>query len=120
MSFFALFDQYCSDWSILDLPRSQLAVSKLTQENMVGRKIEIEIEPDQPYREVKRSEIPNVVSSPQKLRRNFKENRITPAYLREHCRRNDLYMIPRFNTVLYLHFKANMEFQKIFNIHKYF
>ena len=89
------------------MPRYQPAVSKLAQENMVGRKIEIEIEPDQPYREVKRSEIANVVSSPQKLRRNFKENRITPAYLREHCRRNDLYMIPRFNTVLYLHFKAN-------------
>ena len=80
------------------------------QARMVGnkKKIEIEIEPELPYREVKRSEIQNVVSSPQKLRRNFKENRITPEYLREHCRRNDLYMTPRFNTVLYLHFKVEM------------
>ena len=71
-------------------------------------KIEIEIEPELPYREVKRSELPKVVNEPQKLRRNFSENRITSAYLREHCRRNDLYMTPRFNTVLYLHFKVEM------------
>ena len=48
----------------------------------------------------------NVVSSPQKLRRRMKENRMTPEYLKEHCRRNDLYMTPRFNTVLYLHHKV--------------
>ena len=74
---------------------------------MVGQqKIKIEIEPELPYREVKRSELAKVVTEPQKLRKKFKENRITPEYLREHCRRNDLYMTPRFNTVLYLHFKV--------------
>ena len=70
------------------------------------RKISIEIEPELPYKETKRSELPKIVTSPQKLRKKFKENRITSEYLREHCRRNDLYMTPRFNTVLYLHFKA--------------
>ena len=50
----------------------------------------------------------NVVTSPQKLRRRIKENRMTPEYLKEHCRRNDLYMTPKFNTVLYLHHKVGM------------
>ena len=50
----------------------------------------------------------NVVTSPQKLRRRMKENRMTPEYLKEHCRRNDLYMTPKFNTVLYLHHKVGI------------
>ena len=47
-----------------------------------------------------------VVNEPQKLHRKIKDNRITAEYLREHCRRHDLYMTPRFNTVLYLHHKV--------------
>ena len=49
-----------------------------------------------------------VVNEPQKLHRKIKENRITSEYLREHCRRHDLYMTPRFNTVLYLHHKVHL------------
>ena len=37
------------------------------------------------------------------------ENRITPEYLRVHCQKNDLYMTPHFNTVLYLHFKVELK-----------
>ena len=48
-----------------------------------------------------------VVNEPQKLHRKIKDNRITAEYLREHCRRHDLYMTPRFNTVLYLHHKVH-------------
>ena len=56
---------------------------------------------------MKRRDLPkDHVKEPQKLRKEFKENRITAAYLREHCRRNELYMIPKFNDVLYLHFKV--------------
>ena len=35
------------------------------------------------------------------------------AYLREHCRRNELYMIPKYNDVLYLHFKVAIQ-EKLF------
>ena len=49
-----------------------------------------------------------VVNEPQKLHRKIKENKITPEYLKEHCRRHDLYMTPRFNTVLYLHHKVSV------------
>ena len=35
------------------------------------------------------------------------------AYLREHCRRNELYMIPKYNDVLYLHFKVVIQ-EKLF------
>ena len=35
------------------------------------------------------------------------------AYLREHCRRNELYMIPKYNDVLYLHYKVLNLFQSI-------
>merc|ERR1739838_907036 len=66
-----------------------------------------------PWKQTKRSELPNIVFEPQKLRRNFSENRISSAYLREHCRRNDLYMTPRFNTVLYLHFKGLSEIENL-------
>ena len=56
---------------------------------------------------MKRRDLPkDHLKEPQKLRKEFKENRITAAYLREHCRRNELYMIPKFNDVLYLHFKV--------------
>ena len=54
-----------------------------------------------------------VVTEPQKLHRKIKENRITSEYLREHCRRHDLYMTPRFNTVLYLHHKVHLSSKKI-------
>ena len=57
-----------------------------------------------------------VVHSPQKLSRNVPKNRITAAYLREHCRDNDLYMTPHLNTVLYLHHKG---FKKIENLEAY-
>lgn len=53
-----------------------------------------------------------VVNEPQKLHRKIKENRITAEYLREHCRRHDLYMTPRFNTVLYLHHKVHLSPRK--------
>ena len=51
-----------------------------------------------------------VVNEPQKLHRKIKENKITPEYLKEHCRRHDLYMTPRFNTVLYLHHKVKSQY----------
>ena len=57
-----------------------------------------------------------VVHSPQKLSRNVPKNKITAAYLREHCRDNDLYMTPHLNTVLYLHHKG---FKKIENLEAY-
>ena len=47
-----------------------------------------------------------VVSSPQKLVRKVESGKMSPEFLREHCRRNDLYMIPHFNTILYLHHKV--------------
>ena len=36
-------------------------------------------------------------------------NKITAEYLKEHCRQNDLYPIPRLNTILYLHRKVATE-----------
>ena len=77
---------------------------------------------------MKRSELPKDYVEPQKLRKEFKENRITgdnksefpieysgfsAAYLREHCRRNELYMIPKYNDVLYLHYKVVILFESI-------
>ena len=53
-----------------------------------------------------------IVNEPQKLHRKIKDNRITAEYLREHCRRHDLYMTPRFNTVLYLHHKVHLSAKK--------
>ena len=47
-----------------------------------------------------------VVSSPQKLVRKVESGKMSPEFLREHCRKNDLYMIPHFNTILYLHHKV--------------
>ena len=47
-----------------------------------------------------------VVSSPQKLVRKVESGKMSPEFLKEHCRRNDLYMIPHFNTILYLHHKV--------------
>ena len=48
---------------------------------------------------------PRLVSSPQKLQRKFKENKLSPEYLKDHCRKHDLYLVPKFNTILYLHHK---------------
>ena len=47
-----------------------------------------------------------VVSSPQKLVRKVESGVMSPEFLKEHCRKNDLYMIPHFNTILYLHHKV--------------
>ena len=47
-----------------------------------------------------------VVTSPQKLVRKVESGKMSPEFLREHCRKNDLYMIPHFNTILYLHHKV--------------
>ena len=47
-----------------------------------------------------------VVSSPQKLVRKVESGVMSPEFLKEHCRKNDLYMIPDFNTILYLHHKV--------------
>ena len=91
----------------------------------LSNKIKIEVESDlsnqtdQPYREVRRSEmVEQVEEVPVFKRRKFDPNKISPAMLRDHCRyyqylgciiilyirKHELYMIPRFNTVLYLHF----------------
>ena len=37
---------------------------------------------------------------------SFSNWSFSAAYLREHCRRNELYMIPKYNDVLYLHYKV--------------
>ena len=60
-----------------------------------------------------------VVSSPQKLRKRLRENRITSEYLKEHCRRHDLYMTPKFNTILYLHHKVGCGYRKVSKEDKY-
>ena len=69
---------------------------------MANKKIKIEMEPDQPYREVKRTD--KFEDCPVFRRKKFEPNKISAEMLRDHCRRNELYMVPRFNTVLYLHF----------------
>ena len=51
-----------------------------------------------------------VVTSPQKLVRKVESGKMSPEFLREHCRKNDLYMIPHFNTILYLHHKVKIRF----------
>ena len=61
-----------------------------------------------------------IVNEPQKLHRKIKDNRITAEYLREHCRRHDLYMTPRFNTVLYLHHKVHLSSKKRQRLHREF
>jgi len=53
-----------------------------------------------------------VVTSPQKLSRKVESGKMSPEFLREHCRKHDLYMIPHFNTILYLHHKVTC-----FNLH---
>ena len=57
-----------------------------------------------------------VVISPQKLSRKVAGDKISKAYLKEHCRRHDLLMTPRLNTVLYLHHKG---FYKIEELEEY-
>ena len=47
-----------------------------------------------------------VVNTSQKLERKVESGKMSPEFLREHCRKNDLYMIPKFNTILYLHHKV--------------
>ena len=47
-----------------------------------------------------------LVSSPQKLVRKVESGKMSVEFLKEHCRKNDLYMIPHFNTILYLHHKV--------------
>ena len=80
----------------------------------LSNKIKIQVEPDQsdhPYREVRRSEVEEKeveVEVPVFKRRKFDPNKISPAMLRDHCRKHELYMIPRFNTVLYLHFMVRI------------
>ena len=38
---------------------------------------------------------------------------LTIETFREHCRKNDLYMIPHFNTILYLHHKVSSQPVKV-------
>ena len=71
---------------------------------MAGKKIKIELEPELPYREVRRRDLSKAVDCPVFKRRKFDPNKISAEMLRDHCRKNELYMIPKFNTVLYLHF----------------
>ena len=56
----------------------------------LSNKIKIQVEPDQseqPYREVKRSEVvEDEVKVPVFKRRKFDPNKISPAMLRDHCR----------------------------------
>ena len=49
-----------------------------------------------------------VVITPQKLERKVESGKMSPEFLKEHCRKNDLYMIPKFNTILYLHHKVGI------------
>ena len=51
-----------------------------------------------------------LVSSPQKLVRKVESGKMSVEFLKEHCRKNDLYMIPHFNTILYLHHKVTTFF----------
>ena len=51
-----------------------------------------------------------LVSSPQKLARKVESGKMSVEFLKEHCRKNDLYMIPHFNTILYLHHKVTTFF----------
>ena len=74
---------------------------------MASKKIKIELEPELPYREVRRADLKNAVDCPVFKRRKFEPNKISAEMLRDHCRKNELYMIPKFNTVLYLHFMVS-------------
>ena len=47
-----------------------------------------------------------VVDTPQKLERKVESGKMSVEFLREHCRKNDLYMVPHFNTIMYLHHKV--------------
>ena len=68
-----------------------------------NKRIKIEIEAnDQPYKEVRRSD--KWEDCPVFRRKKFDPSKISAEMLRDHCRKNELYMVPRFNTVLYLHF----------------
>ena len=51
-----------------------------------SNKIKIEIEPELPYSEVKRSELAQLEEVPVFKRRKFDPNKISPAMLRDHCR----------------------------------
>ena len=53
-----------------------------------------------------------VVDTPQKLERKVESGKMSVEFLREHCRKNDLYMVPHFNTIMYLHHKV---FGDLFN-----
>ena len=85
---------------------------------MASKKIKIEIEPEQPYKEVRRNEKNKYDDCPVFRRKKFDPNKISAEMLRDHCRKNELYMIPRFNTVLYLHFMVGQ--QNIFFFWKFF
>ena len=68
-----------------------------------NKKIKIEIEADeQPYKEVRRRD--KWEDCPVFRRKKYDPSKISAEMLRDHCRKNELYMVPRFNTVLYLHF----------------
>ena len=60
-----------------------------------------------------------VVSSPQKIARKVESGKMSPEFLREHCRKNDLYMIPHFNTILYLHHKVRYQQWQVNFYYKY-
>ena len=51
-----------------------------------------------------------VVDTPQKLERKVESGKMSVEFLREHCRKNDLYMVPHFNTIMYLHHKVFGDF----------
>ena len=75
---------------------------------MGSNKIKIEIEPSTaPYMEVRRGDKEYYENCPVFRRKKFDPHKISAEMLRDHCRKNELYMVPRFNTVLYLHFKVN-------------
>ena len=52
----------------------------------MSNKIKIEIEPEEPYNEVKRTELTKMDQVPVFKRRKFDPNKISPAMLRDHCR----------------------------------
>ena len=83
-----------------ELPSSRIAEVKVEGISSV-------VDEDVPYKEVKHKIVRDksmpkykIVDEPQKLSR-IVEHRITQKYLQEHCRKNDLYMTPRYDDQRY-------------------